>query len=58
MEYPTDGCTWLYVPYAKREQAKELGARWDALTKRWYLPARHSTTQAKRAGFLKGRPSA
>jgi hypothetical protein len=27
---------WLDVPFAEKDQAKALGARWDTATKRWY----------------------
>ncbi len=27
---------WLRVPYAARERAKRLGARWDAQARRWF----------------------
>lgn len=29
---------WLDVPYSEKDQAKALGARWDAASKRWYAP--------------------
>lgn len=30
--------TYLTTPYREREQAKALGARWDAVARRWYVP--------------------
>ena len=30
---------WLDVPYADREDAKGMGARWDPTAKRWYAPS-------------------
>jgi putative DNA primase/helicase len=30
--------TFLAVPYAEREAAKALGARWDRATKAWFVP--------------------
>ncbi|RLA22264.1 MAG: hypothetical protein DRQ62_08210 [Gammaproteobacteria bacterium] len=30
---------YLNVPYAEKDQAKALGARWDAAKKKWYAPA-------------------
>lgn len=30
--------TYLNVPYAQKDQAKALGARWDATQKKWYIP--------------------
>jgi hypothetical protein len=32
------GKTFLKVPYAEKDTAKSLGARWDATKKRWYIP--------------------
>ena len=29
---------YLDVPFREKDQAKQLGARWDAVTKRWYIP--------------------
>jgi len=29
--------TYLFVPYAEREEAKALGACWDAVQKSWYV---------------------
>jgi len=31
--------TYLNVPYAQKDAAKALGARWDAANKKWYAPA-------------------
>jgi hypothetical protein len=31
--------TYLNVPFAQKDAAKALGARWDAVNKRWYVPA-------------------
>lgn len=28
----------LNVPYAEKDQARQLGARWDAALKTWYAP--------------------
>jgi hypothetical protein len=30
----------LKVPFAEKDQAKKLGARWDAARKRWYIDDR------------------
>jgi exodeoxyribonuclease VII large subunit len=30
--------TFLDVPFREKDQAKSLGARWDAVSKRWYVP--------------------
>src|SRR5690606_27629980 len=29
---------WLDVPFAEKDEAKALGARWDARRRRWYAP--------------------
>ena len=31
--------TYLAVPYAEKDDAKQLGARWDGAEKAWYVPA-------------------
>lgn len=31
--------TYLNVPYAEKDTAKALGAKWDAIQKKWYAPA-------------------
>ncbi|GAB6141212.1 hypothetical protein JCM14076_19410 [Methylosoma difficile] len=31
--------TYLNVPYAQKDAAKALGAKWDATQKKWYVPA-------------------
>lgn len=31
--------TYLNVPYAEKDEAKALGAKWDAANKKWYVPA-------------------
>jgi hypothetical protein len=30
--------TMLKVPYAEKDEAKQLGARWDPKRKKWYVP--------------------
>ena len=30
--------TYLNVPYAEKDTAKSLGAKWDAAKKKWYAP--------------------
>ena len=53
MRSDTDHCTWLAVPFAQKDQAKQLGARWDALTKRWYAPpGRADLLGLRAAGFM------
>lgn len=34
-----DSKTYLNVPFAQKDAAKALGARWDAASKKWYVPA-------------------
>src|ERR1700730_8892370 len=43
--------TYLAVPYVEREEAKELGARWDAVKKSWYVGS-----EADRAKIAKWDP--
>jgi len=33
------GKVFLKVPYAEKDEAKGLGARWDAAKRKWYVPA-------------------
>jgi hypothetical protein len=33
------GRVWLDVPFAEKDHAKSLGARWDPAIRRWYEPA-------------------
>ena len=35
---PTDK-TYLHVPFKEKEQAREMGAKWDRQEKSWYIPA-------------------
>ncbi len=30
--------TYLNVPFAQKDAAKALGAKWDAINKQWYVP--------------------
>ncbi|MFA6051587.1 MAG: DUF5710 domain-containing protein [Methylobacter sp.] len=34
-----DSKIYLNVPFAQKDEAKLLGARWDAVNKKWYSPA-------------------
>jgi len=34
----TDSKIYLNVPYVEKDEAKALGARWDATKKKWYVP--------------------
>lgn len=35
----TEDRTYLAVPYAEKDDAKQLGAKWDRQAKAWYVPA-------------------
>jgi stringent starvation protein B len=35
----TDSKIYLNVPFAQKDQAKALGARWDGVQKKWHVPA-------------------
>jgi len=35
----TNSKNYLNVPYAEKDAAKALGARWDPAKKKWYAPA-------------------
>ena len=35
----TDSKTYLNVPFAQKDEAKALGARWDAVEKKWFVPS-------------------
>lgn len=45
---------WLIVPFARKDEAKNLGARWSPIDKAWWLPAGHETALAKarKLGFV------
>jgi len=32
-----DSKIYLNVPFAQKDEAKALGARWDAIQKKWYI---------------------
>ncbi|MFI3136422.1 MAG: DUF5710 domain-containing protein, partial [Methylococcaceae bacterium] len=34
-----DSKIYLNVPFAQKDEAKALGARWDAAQKKWYISA-------------------
>lgn len=40
--------TYINVPYREKNQAKELGAKWDADKKSWYIPASENLEKFKR----------
>ncbi|NOT13563.1 MAG: hypothetical protein HOP23_17340 [Methylococcaceae bacterium] len=31
--------TYLNVPFTQKDSAKALGAKWDAIQRKWYVPA-------------------
>ena len=35
----TISISYLHVPYAQKDAAKALGAKWDAAKKQWFVPA-------------------
>jgi hypothetical protein len=39
---------YLKVPFAEKDEAKALGARWDAAKKKWYVPAGKDSEQFSR----------
>jgi len=39
-----DSKTYLNVPFAQKDAAKALGARWDAANKKWYVPTNKDIT--------------
>jgi antirestriction protein ArdC/phage/plasmid primase-like uncharacterized protein len=39
MQTPSPERTYLAVPYAEKDDAKQLGAKWDRAEKAWYVPA-------------------
>jgi hypothetical protein len=34
-----DSKTYLNVPFAQKDEAKAVGAKWDAANKKWFVPA-------------------
>lgn len=39
-----DSKIYLNVPFAQKDEAKALGARWDAVEKKWFVPADKDVT--------------
>lgn len=39
---------YLVVPFAEKDEAKTLGARWDATKKSWYVPNNVDVNQFQR----------
>jgi Domain of unknown function (DUF5710) len=46
-ETPMDTRLWLAVPFAEKDEAKQLGARWDPAQRRWYAPRPGMTALAR-----------
>ena len=44
---------YLEVPFAQKDQAKALGARWDPARKKWYIP-----NGVESAAFAQWKPAA
>jgi hypothetical protein len=42
------GKTYLNVPFAQKDEAKALGAKWDAAKKKWYVPPGVAVEQFER----------
>ena len=51
-----DSKTYLNVPFAQKDAAKALGARWDAANKKWYVPADKDITLFAQWQPLAGTP--
>ena len=45
---PSGAITYLKVPYADKDKAKALGARWDKNAKKWYAPNADVTVACRR----------
>lgn len=43
-----DAVTKLNVPYAEKDEARRLGARWNAELKTWYVPSGGTLTTFER----------
>lgn len=44
---PGTGRTTLTVPYARKEEAKAIGAKWDSAARTWWIGADDSAAMAK-----------
>jgi hypothetical protein len=49
----TNSKLYLDVPYPQKDQAKALGAKWDASRKKWYIP-----NGVESASFAQWKPQA
>ena len=39
-----DSKTYLNVPFTQKDEAKAIGARWDAVEKKWFVPSDKDST--------------
>jgi hypothetical protein len=53
-EDPAIARVWLKVPFAQKDKAKKLGAKWSAADKAWWLLETNTAAvdEARRLGFL------
>ena len=42
---------YLHVPYREKDEAKALGARWDAARRMWYAPRGSDLARFRRWAF-------
>lgn len=51
---PAPAQVWLKVPFARKDEAKELGARWSPADRAWWLQETDTAalSEARRLGFL------
>ena len=47
----------LNVPFAEKDLAKKLGARWDPVLKKWYMPLHHPTPEIFQKWMLSPSPA-
>ena len=45
---PKEGVFYLVVPFAEKDEAKSMGARWDAAARKWYIPSDKDRESFKR----------
>ena len=43
-----EGAIYLVVPFAEKDEAKRLGAKWDAAARKWYAPSAKEGEALKR----------
>jgi len=55
MAAPAQGRTYLAVPFKEKDEAKALGAKWDAQAKAWYAP---EGTDLEQSGLARWRVDA